>query len=49
MTGFLGELTRFYSIVAGVGMYLLSIYIGVKSLQALMSQKVIDGYEYVAD
>jgi len=49
MTGFLGDVTLFYSIVGAAVPYLASLYIGVKSLQTLMNQKVIDGFEYVAD
>src|SRR5579875_3255558 len=49
MTGFLGEVTLFYMIVLAVVPYLVSLYIGVISLNVLMSQKVIDGFEYVAE
>jgi predicted Zn finger-like uncharacterized protein len=49
MTGFLGEVTQFYMIVAAAAPYVASLYIGVMSLRTLMDQKVIDGFEYVAD
>ncbi len=49
MTGFLGDVTQFYMIVVAALAYLGSVYSGVISLQALTSQKVIDGFEYVAD
>ncbi|HEY7327816.1 MAG TPA: hypothetical protein VH592_09265 [Gemmataceae bacterium] len=49
MTGFLGDVTNFYMIVAAAAPYLASIYIGAISLQTLLNQKVIDGFEYVAD
>jgi predicted Zn finger-like uncharacterized protein len=49
MTGFLGEVTLFYAIVLGGVAYLGSVYIGVISLQTLFNQKVIDGFEYVAE
>jgi predicted Zn finger-like uncharacterized protein len=49
MTGFLGELSVFYSIVLGAVPYLASLFVGVMSLRALMSQEVIDGFEYVAE
>jgi len=49
MTGFLGEVTIFYMIVLAAVPFLLSLYIGVMSLRVLMSQKVIDGFEYVAE
>jgi predicted Zn finger-like uncharacterized protein len=49
MTGFLGDVTMFYSIVMGAVPYLVALYVGVMSLQVLLSQKVIDGFEYVAE
>lgn len=49
MTGFLGEVRDFYMIVVAAAPYVASIYIAVMSLQTLMDQKVIDGFEYVAE
>jgi predicted Zn finger-like uncharacterized protein len=50
MTGFLGEKTMvFYMIVFAAAPYVASLYIGVMSLHTLMDQKVIDGFEYVAE
>jgi predicted Zn finger-like uncharacterized protein len=49
MTGFLGDVTQFYQIAGAAAAYLGSVFIGVISLQALCNQKVIDGFEYVAD
>jgi predicted Zn finger-like uncharacterized protein len=50
MTGFLGEdLAMYYGIGLGVVPYLASLYAGVISLRTLLSQVVIDGFEYIAD
>jgi hypothetical protein len=49
MTGFLGDVTKFYQIVVAVLPYLASLFIGAISLQTLLNQKVIDGFEYVAE
>ena len=39
----------YYSLGLGLLPYLLAIFIGVWSLRTLMSQEVIDGFEYVAE
>ncbi len=49
MTGFFGDVTQFYMIVGAAAPYVASLYVGAISLQTLMNQKVIDGFEYVAD
>lgn len=49
MTGFLGDVTRFYAIVFAAVPYLASLYVAAISLQTLLNQKVIDGFEYIAD
>lgn len=45
----LDEMNIYYSIGLGVLPYLVAIYIGVWSLRTLMSQEVIDGFEYIAE
>jgi predicted Zn finger-like uncharacterized protein len=49
MTGFLGDVTQFYMIVGAAAPYLASVYVGVITLQTLLNQKVIDGFEYIAE
>ena len=45
----LEEMAPYYSLGLGLLPYLLAIFIGVWSLRTLMSQEVIDGFEYVAE
>jgi predicted Zn finger-like uncharacterized protein len=45
----LEEMNVYYSIGLSVLPYLLAIFIGVWSLRTLMSQEVIDGFEYIAE
>ena len=45
----LEEMNIYYSIGLGVLPYLAAIFIGVWSLRTLMSQEVIDGFEYIAE
>jgi hypothetical protein len=45
----LDELAPYYGAGLGGVFYLFALYVGIKSLQALMRQEVIDGYEYIAD
>lgn len=45
----LDELALPYAIGLGVLPYLAAIYVGVTSLRVLMTQQVIEGFEYVAD
>ena len=49
MTGLLGEIVVGYEIGVSVVPYLAAIYVAVLSLRALLSQAVIDGFEYIAD
>lgn len=49
MTGFFGEVAVFYMIVLAAIPYLASVFIGVTSLRTLLSQEVIEGFEYVAE
>jgi hypothetical protein len=49
MTGFLGDVAVFYMIVVAAVPFLGSLYVGVISLQTLLSEKVIEGFQYVAD
>ncbi len=49
MTGFLGDVTQFYMMVGAAAPYLAAVYVGVISLQTLLNQKVIDGFEYIAE
>jgi hypothetical protein len=49
MLGFFGDVTMFYMIVVAAASYLASIYVGYLSLRTLLSQEVIDGFEYVAE
>jgi predicted Zn finger-like uncharacterized protein len=49
MTGFLGDVTEFYMLVVAGAAFLASIYVGYLSLRTLLSQEVIDGFEYVAE
>jgi len=45
----LEEMNLYYSIGIAVLPYLAALFIGISSLRTLMSQEVIDGFEYVAE
>ncbi len=45
----LEEMNLYYSIGLGTVFYLFAIFVGVWSLRILLSQEVIDGFEYVAE
>jgi predicted Zn finger-like uncharacterized protein len=45
----LEEMNAYYSFGIGVLPYLFALFVGVWSLRTLMSQEVIDGFEYVAE
>ena len=45
----LEEMNAYYSCGIGVLPYLFALFVGIWSLRTLMSQEVIDGFEYVAE
>jgi len=49
MTGILGDLSLYYAIGVSTLPYLASLYVAVMSLRILLSQEVIDGFEYIAE